>query len=341
MNTTNSYILTAQPDQGELVAKLVSLFCSTVLSVLFGLKTFNVQFKYLSYSKWIVLVLYIFSWSFTVMGMLLVTTNNGNFTSCLMSIMVCDVLYCAAKITIYVWLIEKIYVVSASRKGRWNTLSYKLHISLLFPYIGIFILMITFHIAEIQDDGTCIIGLRPAGTIPLLVYDFGINLYMTILFIKPLMRMSGNTIAFGSKMNSRLHEVALRTLVASVVCLVVSFANIFALVMLNGRERGLVCMTCCTVDVTVNVITVHWVTTQAPGKRSKETEMDHTNMSDSGHDVTKHQHEKILGFKDIDLNIPHYSTSKVVVEDQRSSSESALVPSYQDSHTSRKTLTKQ
>jgi hypothetical protein len=164
---------------------------------------------------------------------------------------------------------------------------------------------------------------------------------MTILFIKPLMRMSGNTIAFGSKMNSRLHEVALRTLVASVVCLVVSFANIFALVMLNGRERGLVCMTCCTVDVTVNVITVHWVTTQAPGKRSKETEMDHTNMSDSGHDVTKHQHEKVLGFKDIDLNIPHYSTSKVVVEDQRSSSESALVPSYQDSHTSRKTLTKQ
>jgi hypothetical protein len=78
MNTSNSYILTAQPDQGELVAKLVSLFSSTVLSVLFGLKTFNVQFKYLSYSKWIVLVLYIFSWSFTVMGMLLVTTNNGN-----------------------------------------------------------------------------------------------------------------------------------------------------------------------------------------------------------------------------------------------------------------------
>lgn len=164
---------------------------------------------------------------------------------------------------------------------------------------------------------------------------------MTILFIKPLMRMSGNTINFGSKKNSRLHEVALRTLVASVVCLVVSFANIFALVMLNGRERGLVCMTCCTVDVTVNVITVHWVTTQAPGKRSKETEMDHTNVSDLGHDVTKHQHEKVLGFKDIDLNIPHYSTSKVIVEDQRSSSESVLVPSYQDSHTSRKTLTKQ
>jgi hypothetical protein len=53
----------------------------------------------------------------------------------------------------YFRLIEKIYVVSASRKGRWNTLSYKLHISLLFPYIGIFILMVTktVHLSLTQD----------------------------------------------------------------------------------------------------------------------------------------------------------------------------------------------
>lgn len=66
------------------------------------------------------------------------------------------------------------------------------------------------------------------------------------------------------KRNSRLNEVAFRTLVASIVCLVVSFANIFSLQMLHGRERGLVCLTCCTVDVTINVITIHWVTTYTP-----------------------------------------------------------------------------
>lgn len=59
--------------------------------------------------------------------------------------------------------------------------------------------------------------------------------------------------------SSRLHEVALRTLAASTVCLFVSFANILALVILNGRERGVLCLTCCTVDVTINVITIHWV----------------------------------------------------------------------------------
>lgn len=60
---------------------------------------------------------------------------------------------------------------------------------------------------------------------------------------------------------SRLNEVALRTMVASVVCLVASFANVLALVLFNGRERGLVCLTCCTVDVTINVVTIHWVFT--------------------------------------------------------------------------------
>lgn len=78
---------------------------------------------------------------------------------------------------------------------------------------------------------------------------------MTVLFIRPLLKLGEKE----KSKDSRLHEVALRTLVASVVCLLVSFANIFSLQMLNGRERGLICLTCCTLDVTINVITIHWV----------------------------------------------------------------------------------
>lgn len=61
---------------------------------------------------------------------------------------------------------------------------------------------------------------------------------------------------------SRLREVAKRTMVASVVCLIASFANVCALTILDGQERGVICLTCCFVDVMVNVITIHWVTTQ-------------------------------------------------------------------------------
>lgn len=78
MGTTSpDFIQTPQPDGSEIAAKIVSLVSFSVLSVLFGVKTYNVQFKYLTYSRWLVLALYVLSWAFTVISMVLVTTNNG------------------------------------------------------------------------------------------------------------------------------------------------------------------------------------------------------------------------------------------------------------------------
>lgn len=192
--------------------------------------------------------------------------------------MVCDIFYAGTKIAIYAWLIEKIYVVSSIRTTRWKSKAYRFHVCLMLPYIGICALMLIFHISEIEESGMCIIGLQAAASLPLLIYDFLINLYMTIFFIRPLLKLSSNGVKRVTDWKaSRLNEVALRTLVASVVCLVASFANVFSLVMFNGRERGLVCLTCCTVDVIINVVTIHWVTSHSPGKRVK----DNTNMEGS------------------------------------------------------------
>jgi hypothetical protein len=135
------------PDGGELAAKIVSLISVTLLSLLFGVKTFNVTFQYLSYSRWLVLALYVISWSFTTISMLLVTTNNGNYTSCFLSIMVCDIFYSGTKIVMYAWLIEKVYIVSSARQARWKTMSYRFHSALLLPYIAIFTLMVNGYIA--------------------------------------------------------------------------------------------------------------------------------------------------------------------------------------------------
>ncbi|KAI8979705.1 hypothetical protein BDF20DRAFT_802349, partial [Mycotypha africana] len=236
----------SQPDGAEIAAKLVSIFSITFLSLLFGIKTYNVHFKYLTYSRWLILALYVISWAFCATSMLLVTTNN-----------------------VYILrLIEKVYVVSSIRQARWKSRSYLFHMSLLLPYIAIFTLMLIFHTSEIQADGICIIGLQSIASLPLLF----INSYMTVFFIRPLMKLGAGTKSGWRA--TRLNEVALRTMVASIVCLLASFANVLSLVLLNGRERGLVCLTCCTVDVTINVITIHWVTSQAPGKRMKETGVD-------------------------------------------------------------------
>ncbi|CEI92165.1 hypothetical protein RMCBS344292_06435 [Rhizopus microsporus] len=161
---------------------------------------------------------------------------------------------------------------------------------------------------------------------------------MTVFFVRPLLKLGGLGI-FSSTANSRLHEVALRTLVASVVCLVVSFANILSLIILDGRECGLLCMTCCTLDVTINVITVHWVTSQAPGKRSKETDVQGTQLSETQEQTMYRKEEQdVIGFNNVNLNM---SYEKTPVEDDHSSTEAGgFAPSFQESQTSRKTLTK-
>ena len=67
--------------------------------------------------------------------------------------------------------------------------------------------------------------------------------------MRPLMSVGRN-----SRMDwkrSRLYRLARRTLVASLVCLIVSFVNVVVVVITAGHERGLVCLTMCTVDVTV------------------------------------------------------------------------------------------
>lgn len=120
---------------------------------------------------------------------------------------------------------------------------------------------------------------------------------MTIFFVQPLLRLGQRGTSLDRK-QSRLHEVALRTLVASIVCLIVSFANIFSLQMLNGRERGLVCLTCCTVDVTINVITIHWVTSQTTMKRTKGNNLDNSSSQQGRDSHPDYASKDFLQFQD-------------------------------------------
>ncbi|KAL7326267.1 hypothetical protein PS15p_208630 [Mucor circinelloides] len=212
-------------------------------------------------------------------------------------------------------LIEKVYVVSSIRETRWRSRAYRFHLCLMLPYIAIFTLMLVFHVSEIDASGTCIIGLQSVASLPLLIYDFLINFYMTIFFVRPLMKL-GAGVKVGWRA-SRLNEVALRTMVASVVCLVASFANVLALVLFNGRERGLVCLTCCTVDVTINVVTIHWVTSQTPGRKMKETGVDYsTHQRDSNHESSAYQRHDTHDDPDTTLHNNHSDIVEILATQQ-------------------------
>ncbi|KAI7874532.1 hypothetical protein K492DRAFT_174439 [Lichtheimia hyalospora FSU 10163] len=250
------------PDSLQIMSKILSLTCISILATAFGFKLNNQRLSRLTYGQFLVLLLYMLSWAFCVTSMVVISTNDGNAVSCTMGILTCDVFYASTKITIYAWLIERAHLATAMRTTRRRSSLYRFNIALLSPYIGIFVLMVIFRNDHLLDDGTCIIGLQYIASIPLLCYDFILNLYLTILFVRPLVSANRNSSGDDdARKETRLYKLTRRTVVAASVCLFVSMINVLILAIGRGYERGVVCLTMCTVDVTINVLTIHWVTT--------------------------------------------------------------------------------
>lgn len=113
-------------------------------------------------------------------------------------------------------------------------------------------------VAYIRPDRTCIIGLKSMATIPLLTYDVFLNIFLTGLFVYPLMSRK--------RLSTKLHALAKRTsLYVSILLLPLSFfppfssaaaialgtsvINILILTLLHGQQLGWVCLASCGFDV--------------------------------------------------------------------------------------------
>ncbi|KAI8643101.1 hypothetical protein BD408DRAFT_442976 [Parasitella parasitica] len=316
------------PDVLEIISELISLVCITVLATAIGSKTYGETFKTINYGRLMVIILYLSSWAFAFTSSVVVSTNNNNMTSCTLGMLSCDIFYAGSKIVVYAWLIERVYLVTAVKTSRLKTWSYRIHLAMLCPYIIIFALMLTYRNIYLEADGKCTIGLQLIASIPLLVYDFIFNLYLTWLFMAPLMNIGLTSRANWKR--SRLYKLARRTLVASVVSLLISFANVLVVVITKGHERGLVCLTMCTVDVTINAVTVHWVTTNKKsvvkdvnGKTKTIYTTDHMSAEltfDAIEPSDKHLKQDKYDFASIQLD----RDSKLHVEDEDSGGESSI-----------------
>ncbi|KAJ8083607.1 hypothetical protein PM082_009482 [Marasmius tenuissimus] len=119
-------------------------------------------------------------------------------------------------------------------------------------YLVVLILMIRGKIHFWRDDGACVIGLKAFSSIPLLIYDLYLTVFLNGLFLWPICRSNIG--------NPRIKRVAIRTLVASVAALVTSAVNIGVLTIQHGRQLGWVCLGSCGTDVVLNAIAIFWVT---------------------------------------------------------------------------------
>ncbi|KAF9918319.1 hypothetical protein BX616_009425 [Lobosporangium transversale] len=230
------------------------------MSVLFGRKTSSTSMANINYARGLVISLYIVSWGFTTIAAILTSTNRGNIISCTISIFVCLSLYAMSKIIIYLFLIEKVYVVSSVATTRRDTMLYRVNILLLTPYSIILALMILNRVAVLNEEEYCYIGLKPIASITLILYDIFISSWLTLLFVRPLI---STTSVLQGPSKGKLRQVARRTLLGSVIALVLSSANVFTLVYFQGYEDSVFCLLSCTLDVTLNACTIHWVTSRA------------------------------------------------------------------------------
>ncbi|KAG8873988.1 hypothetical protein FRB97_006323 [Tulasnella sp. 331] len=179
-----------------------------------------------------------------------------------MGIYSCITLYALTKLLIYSFFTEKVWIVwtprvvgssGAGQPSRWNSRVYRICASCLSVFGVILILMFLNKIAEIRrTDGVCVIGLQKVASLSLLSYDVFITTLLTTLFIYPLTRKE--------IMSQRLRRIALRTMISSAVALFTSVVNISVLTTMHGKQLGWICLTCCGADVTVNSLSLFWVT---------------------------------------------------------------------------------
>ncbi|KAF9940852.1 hypothetical protein BGZ75_004568 [Mortierella antarctica] len=267
------------PDFEESLSLFISLACVSLMATLFGRKTAGTKLNTINYARGLVVALYLVSWIFSIIAAMLVQTNNNNLLSCELSILSCIALYALSKIIIYLFLAEKVYVVTAVGVTRSNFFLYKVNMILMTPYIGVITCMVLFRVAKLEEEGKCYIGLLRQGALPLILYDIVMSCWLTFLFLRPL--MSSSSFLQGPS-KGKLRDVARRTLLGSIIALLLSSANIFTLVYFNGHERGLICLASCTVDVTLNAITIHWVTSRGGGSSTGRTTNNRTDRASNG-----------------------------------------------------------
>ncbi|KAJ6591500.1 hypothetical protein DFH09DRAFT_1137178 [Mycena vulgaris] len=193
--------------------------------------------------------LFLFASGVLIFGVGLETHEAG----CSAGIYLCIIFYGSSKLLIYAFLIEKVHVVWGVGEKRLRSPVYIICAGTVGLYGGIIALLFFGRISQFRDgDKACVIGLKPIASIPLLSYDLYINVFLTALFLWPLLRSNFST--------PQLKRVAIRTLLSSAVALTTSTVNIVVLTILKGHELGWICLASCGTDVVLNALALFWVT---------------------------------------------------------------------------------
>ncbi|KAK2053066.1 hypothetical protein LY76DRAFT_582425 [Colletotrichum caudatum] len=210
----------------------------------------------------VVLLIYLFSFVF-VFGTSILQFGYGadlNLHTCSAATFFCLGGYVTTKF-IYLFMVERAHIIRQTRKRRLRS---KLYLVNSFGMLGIFVLIVImnfiFRITHFED-GTCIIGMQTPVILPLISFDAAVNVYLTILFLLPLLSKRIPR----APPNIRLRRLVIRTFVGSCCTLLSSVTNLTVLMALNGEVAWL-CLLCCNTDISFSALVINWIT--SPGQEA-------------------------------------------------------------------------
>ncbi|KAL7412530.1 hypothetical protein BDY24DRAFT_415913 [Mrakia frigida] len=252
-----------RPGMQALAAVLFFLSCS-ILSYITARRSVTLDpfsitsWRAYSWPRIVCLLVFTSSWGFLFSSGILVlgVGMSASESSCSAGIFLCVFFYATSKMFIYLFLIEKVYVVSCTTLPRFQSTTYLTCLLGVVMYAAILVLMIIGRIAYIAENGSCHIGLKPFASIPLLSYDLFLNVFLTSLFVVPILRQKFT--------NPKIRGVAVRAMIAALVALTTSSVNIAILTLMHGKQLGFVCLSSCGADVTINALVLFYAT-WAPG----------------------------------------------------------------------------
>ncbi|KAK0367539.1 hypothetical protein CLIM01_15104 [Colletotrichum limetticola] len=198
--------------------------------------------------------------------------------------MLCLTAYVVIKL-VYLFMVEKAHVIRGATKSRLKS---KLYLSNTFVLLAGYGIVAAFNYVSRRpyyDKGraVCIIGLESAVLLPVIIFDAVVNVYLTSLFLAPLLGLYSVRIwvktpsAVHENMpqlsrappNVRLRELALRTFAGVLGTLLISIANLAVLVALEG-EIAWLCFACCNSDILFTAFVIHW--TDSGGKAAPNSQ---------------------------------------------------------------------
>ncbi|KAH6622851.1 hypothetical protein F5144DRAFT_632284 [Chaetomium tenue] len=255
----------SEPLSGLVISVALSMLSISALSAFTTQRYLAVKtWKQLPFVQWLVFAIYTDSFMFVFATAVLQFGFGAGYSSaaCETAILLCLICYVTTKVLIYLFLVEKAYIIRSSNKK--PRLKSKLYIFNSFGMIGAYCLVVVpnfvLRFARVEN-GECIIGMQRPAMIPLIVFDLLVNVYLTIIFLKPLSSLYSYKNFDRAPGSRRLKTMATRTFIGCICTLASSIVNLSVLVGLNG-EPGWVCLMCCNSDILFSAAVIHWVTSR-------------------------------------------------------------------------------